>query len=74
MRVETKGVLLEEDDIIPCFPLGIYVESNVYYIYRKHIPCVFPPIRSIVTFTSETSSDGVCVIGYGFIIHLQWED
>lgn len=73
VRVEANNVLLMEDKVKPCFPLRSYGEASGYYICCKHSPCVFPLGRSIVTSTAETAGDGVCVIGYGFVIHL-WRE
>lgn len=70
VRVEAEGVLLEKDDINPHFPSRISREAMGYYSYRKHMPYVFPQRRSRVTSVGETSSNGVCVICYGFVGHL----
>lgn len=41
MRIETKGILLVEDDIILCFSLGISGEAKGYYICHEQLLAYF---------------------------------
>lgn len=59
MRVESKGVLLGEDDIKPYFILKASKEDVRYYIFFKYLPYVLLLGRSRVTYTREASNDGV---------------
>lgn len=74
IKAKTEGALLREDDIIPYFLLVNFRGAMGYYICHEHRPCVFRLRRSRVTSTGETSDDGVYVIHYDFVSHLQCED
>lgn len=70
VRVDVEGLLLEEDDINPCFLLEASREVSGYHICYKHMPYVFPSRRFRVTSTKKTFGGGVYVVGYDFIGHL----